>query len=371
MIIRNGNLHIGDGRILERTDLRILNGKIAEISKGLSGEDEGIIDADGKEVFPGFIDPVSCIGAMGMPAKYLDNREATNPIHPEMCLKYSVDPDELSAQEFYKSGITTVGLAPDNSNIMGGQIAVFKTPELPYKERMVTERGLLKCSITSNVKKTYGDKSMMPMTKMGIFYLLEKAFQEVERKNPDEYDEKEKVIAQILSGEKKICVAAEKMSEIQAMVHFCKQRKISLTVVDGYDFHKCLEEIKENQTNLILGNIANLSKVAKHKMELNCLLELIENGNLIAFTTTSGGWPEGREVMLWNAIDVYRAGIPAEEVVKMMTSNPAKILGLENRIGSLTVGCDADISIFTGHPVTTYQARVSVSIVNGEVVYHE
>ena len=371
MIIRNGNIHTGDGEILLKTDLKISNGKIIEIGENIESAEEKEIDASGMELFPGFIDPVSCIGALGLPTRYMDNREATAPIHPEMNVKYSVDPDELSAQEFYKSGITTVGLSPDNANIIGGQTAVFKTPDMPFYERMVKEHAMLKCCVTSSVKSAYGEKNLLPMTKMGIFYLLDKLFCQLENKTEDKYDEKEKIMKKVLDGELPVCVSAEKQSEIQAVLHYLGGKNIPVTFIDCYDFHKCMKELMESRANIILGNIANLSKVAKHNMDMTKLKELIENGNLVAFTTSSGGWSEGREVLLWNAIAAYRAGVDAEDVVKMLTSNPAKILGVDDRIGCLKTGMDADISIYTGHPVTSYQARVAVSIVNGKVVYHE
>ena len=74
-------------------------------------------------------------------------------------------------------------------------------------------------------------------------------------------------------------------------------------------------------------------------------------------------------MFLWTAIEVYRAGADAEEVVKMMTLNPAKMLGVSDRIGTLEAGKDADLSIYTGHPVKTYAARVRTSMINGEVVF--
>ena len=122
-LIKNATVHIGNGTVLQQSDVLVEGKVIKEVGKDLSAEGAEVIDASGCEVFPGFIDPVSSIGAMGIPGRYLDNNEATNPITPEMNLRYSMDPDEVNRQEFYKSGITTVGLSPTNNNIMGGQIA--------------------------------------------------------------------------------------------------------------------------------------------------------------------------------------------------------------------------------------------------------
>ena len=72
---------------------------------------------------------------------------------------------------------------------------------------------------------------------------------------------------------------------------------------------------------------------------------------------------------LKDAIEAYRAGVPAEDVVKMMCLYPAEMLGIDQRLGTIEAGKDADISVFSGHPVTTYAAKVVHSIVNGEVLF--
>lgn len=370
MLIKNGNLHIGDTRILPETDIRIAGSKIVEIGAHLPMEGEQIIDAAGKEVFPGFIDPFCAIGCMGIPTRYMDNNEVSDPLMPEMNLKYSVDPDELSNQEFYRSGITTVGMAPTNANICGGQVAVVKTPPMKFADRILKENAVLKCSVTSAIKEQFGEKSTLPMTKMGIFYLLEKLFTDT-KNHQDPDNEKQQVIRKVLDQKLPVCIAAEKQSEIQSALHFATEEGIQVTILDGYEFDRCLPEFLENKANLVLGNLSNLSQKTKHHMDLSKLQSLIDRGNHIAFSTTCGGYSEGREVILWNAIDVYNEGIDPEEVIRMLTDHPAHILGVEDRIGTLESGKDADILIYTGHPVTTYQAKVETCLVNGEVIYHE
>ena len=94
--------------MLEEHDILVEGTKIRKIGKNLCEEDAEVIDATGKQVFPGFIDPHSSIGAMGIPTRYRDNAETTNVINPDLSVKYAIDPDEVNAQEFYKSGITSV-----------------------------------------------------------------------------------------------------------------------------------------------------------------------------------------------------------------------------------------------------------------------
>lgn len=369
-LIKNGTIHVGDGQILKGYDLLTQGRTICRVARGIEAPLAVVIDALGCEVFPGFIDPHCAIGAQGLPTRYPDNSETNEPVTPEMNLKYSIDPDELNAQEFYKSGITAIGAAPGNGNIMGGQIAVCKTAPQKMGTRLVKEGAALKCSVTSAVKEVHGAQNKLPKTKMGLFYLLEESIRKAGAEESEKKTTRQKVICRVFEeGSMPVFAAAASKGEIDGILHVMAKQKASLALVDGFSFGDCLEEMKRQKTGLILGNVSYMSQTSRYGMELGRILELVENGNLVAFTTTCQGASEGRETFLWTAIDVYRAGVPKEEVVQMMTLNPARMLGLDARLGTLEEGKDADITIFTDHPVASYRAKVKHSIVNGEVVY--
>lgn len=369
-LVKNGTVHVGNGTVLSGFDIFIEDGLIKDMGKELDAQGAEVIDAGGCEVFPGFIDPVSGIGAMGLPSKYPDNGEYSDPVTPEMNLKYSIDPDEVNAQEFYKSGITAIGLAPTNVNVMGGQIAVCKTAPRRMGKRLVKERAGLKCSVTSAVKRVYGEAHRLPMTKMGIFHLFQESLRKARSTPENERTEGQRTIIDVFDRQSmQVFCAASSKNEIDGILHLMRDEKVQLNLVDGFCFADSVRELKEQKTGLILGNVNEMSQIAKNGMDISKLTELVENGNRIAFTNSNGGFSEGREVFLWSAIEAYRAGVPAEEVVKMMSLYPAEMLGVSDRIGTLETGKDADLSIFTAHPVTTYAARVKHSIVNGEVIF--
>lgn len=369
-LIKNGTVHVGDGRVIANCDILTEGTKIKKIGTGLWAEEAEVLDASGCQVFPGFIDPVSSVGAMGMPSRHLDNDEHSDPVTPEMNLKYSMDPDEVNAQEFYKSGITAIGLSSANNNVIGGQIAVCKTAPQKMKARLVKEHAGLKCSVTGSVKETYGKNSRLPMTKMGIFFLLQETLRAARAETPDKRNERQKVLVQVFDETRmQVFIAASQKNEIDGVLHLLKEEKVPVNLVDAFCFADSLEEIKAQKVGLVLGNVNNMSQIAKNGMDLSKLKGLAENGNRIAFTNSNGGYSEGREVFLWSAIEAYRAGVPAEEVVKMMTLYPAEMLGAADRIGTLEEGKDADLSIFSAHPVTTYAARVVHSVINGEVIF--
>ena len=205
------------------------------------------------------------------------------------------------------------------------------------------------------------------MTRMGILQMFQNAIGDARR--AEEKSNDQKVICEVFDQKTMpVFVAAETKGEMDPLLHILKEEQVEKVIVDGFCFGDCVEEMKAQNVGLILGNVNAMSQIKKHDMKMEKLVELAENGNLVAFTNTCSGNSEGREVFIWSAIEAYRAGVDAEKVVEMMTLSPAKMLGIANRIGTIEEGKDADISIFSGHPVTTYAAKVERSIVNGEVI---
>ena len=369
IILKNGNVHIGNGEVFNNIDIMIEDNIIKNIGKNLESNNAQIIDVTGKEVFPGFIDPLSSIGAMGLPTSYMDNQEATNTLTPELNIRYSVDPDEISMQKFYLGGITTIGLSPTNSNVMGGQIAVFKTPAFKYSERYLREKVALKCSVTDSVRDTYGKKDILPKTKMGVFNILENALHSISVTKEEDYDDKQKVVKKVIDGELPIFIAATTKHEMEGLIHLLKQyENVKYYVTDAFEYDRCVDDLAKNAQGVIFGNVTNLSATGRYNVDLSKVQTLLDNNKLVSFTTTAKGYSEGREVYLWGAIEMYKAGIEAEDIVKMMTSYPAKMLGVDDVIGTIEEGKHADIVVYSNNPIKTYDARVEVCIVNGRSV---
>ncbi len=369
ILIKNGNVHVGNGDVLANHDILVENNIIKKVGQNLQCNGIEVVDVTGKEVFPGFIDPISAIGAMGIPTSYMDNSEATSPLTPEMNIRYSVDPDKISMQKFYLSGITTIGLAPSNSNVLGGQIAVFKTPAFKYGERYLREKVALKGSVTNSVRDAYGKKDMLPKTKMGVFNILESALKGLSITDEKDYDDKQKVIKKVLDGQMPLFIAATTKQDMESIVHLFKNyEKVKYYITDAFEYDRCVDSLATNAQGVIFGNVNNLSATGRYSVDLSKVQTLLDNNRLVSFTTTANGYSEGREVYIWDAIEMYKAGIDAEDIVKMMTINPAKMLQVEDVIGSIEEGKHADLVVYSNNPIKTYDARVEKCFVNGRSV---
>lgn len=367
MIIRNGNIHVGNGTVLNNYDILVEDRFIKSIAKNIKIEDELEINAEGKEVYPGFIDPVSSFGCMDLSFSIRDNNETSDPVTPNANIKYSFNHREIMLEELYKVGITTIGASPGNSNIIGGQMAAFKTYGLNSNTMLIKEAVGVKGSVINSVKEIYGERKVLPMTKMGIFARLEDFL------NKRLYYKENKIlIDSLLSGAIPLFITANKAWEIDALIHLTEKfENLKLVIVGAYQIDRCIENVSGKNISIIVGEQIYLTAKNYNETDLLVICEQMKKGNLVSFTLTGDYSPSGKVKYLWNAIEFLKAGVESEDVIKMMTLNPAKILGIDNILGSIEEGKIADIVIYTKNPIEYYDAKVTNTIVEGKVVYSE
>ncbi|NLW23379.1 MAG: amidohydrolase family protein [Tissierellia bacterium] len=375
LLIKNGTVHVGNGKVLENHDILIKNGKISRIGKGLDCQEAKIIDAQYKHVFPGFIDPVSSYGCTDITFSLKDHDEISNPVTPELKIKYAFNHGEILVEELYKVGITSIGAAPGNKNIIGGQMAAYRTWGLNSGKMLMKEPVGLKGSVIRNVKETYGKRNISPMTRMGIFNELEKFLSFNEKESQGEVDWKTAeirgILTKLLEKEIPLFITANTSTEINALLDVTKEYDINLVIVGAYQAHRCLESIKERNISVVIGEQTDYTAKNYNDTDLYRIAQLQKEGNLVSFTLTSNYGPEGKIKYLWNAIEFYKVGVDSEEIVKMMTSNPAKMLGIDDILGTIEEGKLADLVIYSNNPIEYYKSKPLYTIVGGEIVYQE
>jgi imidazolonepropionase-like amidohydrolase len=370
LLIKDGNIHDGLGNVFYKTDILISEKKIRKIGIGLELPDGEILDADGKEIFPGFIDPVTIMGCND--GRMYDNNEMTDPVTPDLEVFYAVERDHLDLQKYYEIGLTTMCIGPWNTNIFGGQMSIYKTFGETAESMLVKRSCILKGSVTDLVKKTYGTKSKMPMTKMGMFALLKKILIEADAYDPTKEntacDYKKLAVKKMLIGELPLFMAANRATEINSLFDVFADRPVKLTITSAYQAPKCVNKIKEKNVNLVLGDQEVFGEW-NDAIDYDGFISMHHDGINISLSVTSDGRWSGREAYLWCAGNMYKAGLDPEEVVKMMTINPARILGLDETLGSLEEEKQADLVIYDGNPIKSYKAKTVATIIDGSVVY--
>lgn len=372
ILIQNGNLHDGAGKIFEKTDLLVEDGKIIKIGKELQAEDACVLDASGKEVTPGFIDPVSAWGCSAGRGRARDNDEKSDPMTPHLNAYYAFDPGSMMYQSLWGYGITAAGVAPTNRNLLGGQMAVFKAWGKGLDDMLVKEFAAMKGSVNEQVKETYGTRNTTPMTRMAIAYQLQNALRKAHsEKEEDLKDDKAVALKPVIEGKMPLIMSCNTQAEIEGLIHCLEKENVELILANAYGLTKGL---LNKECSIVLGDLLDGFSKYNSKVDFDALFALIASGKKVALSAYGDGSAPGREILLWNAWEIARQAakhgfnLDSEKLLSMLTSVPAQMLHVEDRIGALKEGLDADLVIWNAHPLKSAAASIDTVLISGEIV---
>ena len=257
MLIKNVTVHNGKGEIFKNTDVLINNGKIVDIDLNIV-HDGHIVDGTDKHLFPGFIDTITEYGVIGPGWGVNDGREATDPVLPQMDITYAFDHDNMNFQELYRFGTTAVGVAPSNSNVFSGQMAVYKTfGENPHKT-LVKPRVAMVINISSNPTTTYGKNNQMPMTRMGIAAQIIETFEEALKYDKEKgYDSKLESMQTVLNGEMPLFIHCYSKSDLENVkIALGKYAKLNIVLIGAYGLDS--DYLNGENYKIVMGDLTSL-----------------------------------------------------------------------------------------------------------------
>lgn len=377
MLIKNGRVHDGLGHVTEQ-DVRITEGKIAELGVALTAEDgEEIFDAAGMEIMPGFIQAISNWGVNGSATEIRpssqDNCESSNPITPELDAFYAFNGRAATVQQLGAFGITACGVAPADSNLFGGKIAAFTVDGLnPYKMCLKRNVGMMS-SVAGAIKQVYGARQQAPQTRMWIFTNFDlqlKQAQEYKEDPAGKRDDKLAALKEVVEGRLPLFVACDTASSVEHVRNIvAKYPQIRLVLVNGFGLTGEEDWMVENQVSLIVRTASNPLDEMAMKLDWKAVVRLVEKGVPVALGGTCANMFGAREDLLWNSAEMMRVLPDGEKVLSMITSTPAKILGIDDQTGAIREGLRADLVIWSADPMKTYQAHVVRTLMGGQVIY--
>ncbi|MEG1595091.1 MAG: amidohydrolase family protein [Lachnospiraceae bacterium] len=376
IIIKGGTLHTMTDKGNFIGDVLILDGKIAGVEKEINDSEAKIIDAKGLHVLPGLIDAHSHLGLFNFNSdKGVDDaNEMTKENTPAMDARYGVDLDLPEFQASIRHGITTLLLTPGSGNVICGLPFVTKSYGTNIFDMTVKFPCALKIAFGGNPKNTYGARGQLPMTRMGIAHVLREKLTEAKHymeekdagKNPD-YDMDLEAIIPALKGEipfKMHCTQYDMLTAIE----IAKEFHVEFSLEHAWGATDYLDEIVESGANICYGPIATYrSPGERRKVDVEAVKLLDDRGVNVAIITDS---PILSIESLYHHIgEAVREGLDVERALRMVTINPAKILKVEDRLGSLEIGKDGDLAIFKGLLGLDTNAEVQYTLVEGKVVY--
>ncbi|WDV46156.1 amidohydrolase [Clostridiaceae bacterium M8S5] len=383
LFIKNGKVFTMKNNEIINADILIENGKIKEIGNDLVVPlNAEIIDASGCNVMPGFIEAHSHIGleedSIGFEGS--DINEMTDPITPHLRAIDGINPMDRNLKEAIEGGITCACTGPGSGNVVGGQAAVIKMYGKKVDDMVVKAPAAMKIAFGENPKRVYNEQKKTPMTRMATAALLREALFKAKKyvskqeasingldKEP-EFDMKLEALAKVIKKEIPLKAHAHRADDMFTALRIAKEFGVDITLDHCTEGHLIADYLAEEGKYAIVGpSLTHRSKFELQNLTFKTPAELHKAGVKIAITTDSPVIPLQHLPMCAGL--AVKAGLDKMEALKAITINAAQILGVDNRIGSLEAGKDADILICKGHPLEDIGYQTVATIIDGKVVY--
>ncbi len=380
VVIINGKIFTMEDGTIENGYVRIRGKQIDEVGPmeeyQYEKTDSRIIDVGGAWVMPGLIDPHSHIGITEEKIGIIgdDCNEGTNPSTPTLRAIDAVNPMDAAFHDAIEAGITSVMVGPGSANVIGGQFLFMKTQGRCIDHMVVKNPAAMKVAFGENPKMTYGNQDTYPATRMGIAALLRKTlFEAVQYKKDKESgrltkeDFEMEPWLSVLNREIPLKAHAHRADDILTAIRIAKEFDVDITIDHGTEGHLIADEIAASGYPVIVGpDLTSRSKLEVKNMNFKTYSILQEAG--ILFSVTTDHPVSMIQYLPLCAGLAVKHGLPMEEGLMALTINAARICRVDNRVGSIRKGKDADIAIYTGNPMDIF-TNTLYTIIDGKVVY--
>jgi imidazolonepropionase-like amidohydrolase len=385
ILIQNGRIKTMAGPDIPQGQVLIDGGKIVAVGETVNAPAEAqVIDAAGGLVAPGFVDAHCHIGldeeAIGFEGA--DYNEMTDPVTPQMRGIDGLNPMDEAFFDAYSHGVTTAVTGPGSANVVGGTFLAVKLWGKRVDDMVVKNPAAMKIAWGENPKRCYGGQKKAPMTRMGTAALLRELLaksqnymeeldawkQDPENHKKPAYDQKLEAMLPVMRHEIPLKSHAHRADDIFTSLRVAKEFGLDITLDHCTDGHLIAQELAEEGRPCLVGpTLGNKSKFELKEKSWDTPRALVEAGAKIAIITDAPVIPL-RYLPLCAGL-AMQAGLPEEEAWKAVTINPAEIVGISSRVGSLESGKDADIVIYQGDPLRDVQCKTLATLIDGRLVY--
>ena len=385
LLIRGGHIKPIVGEEMMKGDVLIGDdGRIAAIGEKVDAPaDTPVLDAAGCLVAPGFVDAHCHIG---MEEEYMrwegdDVNEYSSPVTPELRAIDAINPRDEAFAEAIAGGVTTAVTGPGSANVLGGSFVAMKLYGDCVDDMIVKFPAAMKIAFGENPKGCYGQNGKKaPVTRMAIASLLreqlfkakkyaadvEAAERDTSKERP--FDMKLEALLPVIRKEIPLKTHAHRTDDIFTALRIAKEFDVNITLDHVTEGHLIVDHlVKAGKPVLVGPSLGSKSKVELREKSFATAGILDKAGLEVCIITDAPVIPLNY-LPLCAGLAV-KAGMKEESAWRAITINPAHVVGIADRVGSLEVGKDADIAIFEGNPLRDIQCKTKAVFVNGKQVY--
>ena len=362
-LIRGGLVHDAVHRDACKADILLADGKIAAIGTDLTAPADAVIfDADGLDVFPGFVDAHTHIGLDGYGIGYegCDYNEMNDIWTPQLRAIDGINPRDPSLADARRAGVTCVCTGPGSANVLGGTFLAMKTVGDRVDKMVVRDPVAMKCAFGENPKHCYRDKC--DSTRMSTAAFLRGALMQArdygarkQAANGDitkmpAYNQKLEALLPVLAREIPLKAHAHQANDIFTALRIAREFNLRLTLEHVTEGHLIADELAgEKDVPMAVGpSLTFASKFELQNKSWSTPAVLTAAGCHVSIITDSSVIPQ--QYLPLCAGMAIKAGMDPFDALKAITLNPAEHIGVADRVGSLEVGKDADVVITNGSP---------------------
>ena len=362
-LIRGGLVHDAVHRDACKADILLADGKIAAIGTDLTAPADAVIfDADGLDVFPGFVDAHTHIGLDGYGIGYegCDYNEMNDIWTPQLRAIDGINPRDPSLADARRAGVTCVCTGPGSAHVLGGTFLAMKTVGDRVDKMVVRDPVAMKCAFGENPKRCYRDKC--DSTRMSTAAFLRGALMQArdygarkQAANGDitkmpAYNQKLEALLPVLAREIPLKAHAHQANDIFTALRIAREFNLRLTLEHVTEGHLIADELAgEKDVPMAVGpSLTFASKFELQNKSWSTPAVLTAAGCHVSIITDSSVIPQ--QYLPLCAGMAIKAGMDPFDALKAITINPAEHIGVADRVGSLEVGKDADIVITAGSP---------------------
>ncbi|WJM16369.1 amidohydrolase [Microbacterium arborescens] len=382
LAVVNGRIVPVSAPVIEGGTVVVTDGVITAVGGPETPVPDGaeIVDAAGRWVLPGFVEAHGHLGVHedGEGWSGNDTNEMTDPNGARFRALDGIDIEEVGFRDALGGGVTSVVIKPGSGNPIGGRTVAIKTwGGRTVDEQVIAENVSVKSALGENPKRVYGDKKQTPSTRLGVASVLRDAFVDAQnyvakrdaaaaKGEPFDRDLGKETLAEVLDGTLLWDQHSHRHDDIVTAIRLAEEFGYRLVVNHGTEGHKIADVLAEKGIPVIFGPmLTSRSKVELRDRAIGALALIAAAGVTVAITTDHPVVPIDQ--IRLQAILAVREGLPADVALQALTTNPASILRLDDRVGALEPGRDGDLVLWSGDPLAV-ESRVEHVVIGGATV---